>query len=114
MLGGAAAGDRQALVPARSAAVHASSAHADPVRSGFRRDGCFANVPRRADLCAQAGQEGFQQHGVAGWRAGRAGRRWRAALSLAGTVEVETAGEREQEAMDALLALIADKFGEGE
>jgi phosphocarrier protein len=29
-------------------------------------------------------------------------------------VEVETHGEREQEAMDALLALIADKFGEGE
>ena len=27
---------------------------------------------------------------------------------------VETDGEREQEAMDALLALIADKFGEGE
>lgn len=29
-------------------------------------------------------------------------------------VEIETIGEREQEAMDALLALIADKFGEGE
>ncbi|TWO68202.1 HPr family phosphocarrier protein [Caenimonas sedimenti] len=29
-------------------------------------------------------------------------------------ITVETAGEREQEAMDALLALIADKFGEGE
>lgn len=29
-------------------------------------------------------------------------------------VEVETHGEREQEAMTALLALIADKFGEGE
>ena len=29
-------------------------------------------------------------------------------------VELETNGEREQEAMDALLALIADKFGEGE
>ncbi len=29
-------------------------------------------------------------------------------------VMVETAGEREQEAMDALLALINDKFGEGE
>ena len=29
-------------------------------------------------------------------------------------VELETSGEREQEAMDALLALIADKFGEGE
>jgi phosphocarrier protein HPr len=29
-------------------------------------------------------------------------------------VMVETSGEREQEAMDALLALINDKFGEGE
>jgi len=29
-------------------------------------------------------------------------------------VEIETHGEREQEASDALLALIADKFGEGE
>ena len=29
-------------------------------------------------------------------------------------VGVETSGEREQEAMDALLALINDKFGEGE
>jgi phosphocarrier protein HPr len=29
-------------------------------------------------------------------------------------VELETDGDREQEAMDALLALIADKFGEGE
>ena len=29
-------------------------------------------------------------------------------------VTVETQGEREQEAMDALLALMADKFGEGE
>jgi phosphocarrier protein HPr len=29
-------------------------------------------------------------------------------------VTVETEGEREQEAMDALLALINDKFGEGE
>ena len=29
-------------------------------------------------------------------------------------ITVETDGEREQEAMDALLALIADKFGEGE
>ena len=27
---------------------------------------------------------------------------------------IETNGEREQEAMEALLALIADKFGEGE
>ena len=30
------------------------------------------------------------------------------------TVEIDTSGEREQEALDALLALIADKFGEGE
>ena len=30
------------------------------------------------------------------------------------TVELETAGELEQDAHDALLALIADKFGEGE
>jgi len=29
-------------------------------------------------------------------------------------VTVETSGEREQEAMEALLALMADKFGEGE
>ena len=29
-------------------------------------------------------------------------------------IEVETDGPREQEAMDALLALIADRFGEGE
>ena len=29
-------------------------------------------------------------------------------------IEVETSGEREREAMDALLALIGDKFGEGE
>ena len=30
------------------------------------------------------------------------------------TVQIETNGAKEQEAMDALLALIADKFGEGE
>ncbi len=30
------------------------------------------------------------------------------------TVEIETLGDREQEAMQALLALIADRFGEGE
>jgi phosphocarrier protein len=30
------------------------------------------------------------------------------------TVEIDASGEREQEALDALLALIADKFGEGE
>lgn len=36
------------------------------------------------------------------------------AAGLGSTVDIETAGEREQEAMDTLLALIADKFGEGE
>ncbi len=36
------------------------------------------------------------------------------AAGLGATVEVETIGEREQEAMDALLALISDKFAEGE
>ncbi|MDD2881222.1 MAG: HPr family phosphocarrier protein [Rhodoferax sp.] len=36
------------------------------------------------------------------------------AAGLGAQVEVETQGEREQDAMDALLALIADKFGEGE
>ncbi|MBU3739794.1 MAG: HPr family phosphocarrier protein [Rhodoferax sp.] len=36
------------------------------------------------------------------------------AAGLGSTVEIETEGEREQEAMDALLALIHDKFGEGE
>jgi len=30
------------------------------------------------------------------------------------TVEIDASGEREQEALDSLLALIADKFGEGE
>lgn len=30
------------------------------------------------------------------------------------TVEIDVSGEREQEALDSLLALIADKFGEGE
>jgi len=30
------------------------------------------------------------------------------------TVEIDVSGEREQEVLDALLALIADKFGEGE
>ena len=29
-------------------------------------------------------------------------------------VEIDASGEREQEALDALLSLIADKFGEGE
>ena len=36
------------------------------------------------------------------------------AAGLGAEVELETDGEREQEAMDALLALIHDKFGEGE
>ena len=36
------------------------------------------------------------------------------AAGLGTEIVVETNGEREQEAMDALLALIADKFGEGE
>ena len=36
------------------------------------------------------------------------------AAGIGTTVEIETNGEREQEAADALLALIADKFGEGE
>ena len=36
------------------------------------------------------------------------------AVGLGSTVLLETDGEREQEASDALLALIADKFGEGE
>jgi phosphocarrier protein HPr len=36
------------------------------------------------------------------------------AAGMGTEVEIETNGDREQEAMDALLALIADKFGEGE
>jgi len=36
------------------------------------------------------------------------------AAGMGSDVIVETHGEREQEAMDALLAMIADKFGEGE
>ena len=36
------------------------------------------------------------------------------AAGIGSEVDLETSGEREQEAMDALLALIADKFGEGE
>ena len=36
------------------------------------------------------------------------------AAGMGSTVEIDTHGEREQEALDALLALIADKFGEGE
>ena len=36
------------------------------------------------------------------------------AAGIGSSVDIETSGEREQEASDALLALIADKFGEGE
>ena len=36
------------------------------------------------------------------------------AAGLGSTVDVETDGADEQAAMDAILALIADKFGEGE
>ena len=36
------------------------------------------------------------------------------AAGLGSTVEIETDGAQEQEAMDAILALINDKFGEGE
>jgi phosphocarrier protein len=36
------------------------------------------------------------------------------AAGIGSTVDIDTSGEREQEAMDALLALISDKFGEGE
>ncbi len=36
------------------------------------------------------------------------------AAGLGAQVEIETDGAQEQEAMDALLALIADKFGEGQ
>jgi phosphocarrier protein HPr len=36
------------------------------------------------------------------------------AAGLGAEVELETDGEQEQQAMDALLALINDKFGEGE
>ena len=36
------------------------------------------------------------------------------AAGLGSTVDIETQGAQEQEAMDALLALINDKFGEGE
>ena len=36
------------------------------------------------------------------------------AAGLGSSVEIETQGDREREAMDALLALINDKFGEGE
>ena len=36
------------------------------------------------------------------------------AAGIGSTVEIETSGEQERAAMDSLLALIADKFGEGE
>jgi len=36
------------------------------------------------------------------------------AAGLGSTVVLETDGEREQDANDAILALMADKFGEGE
>ncbi len=36
------------------------------------------------------------------------------AAGIGSTVEIETSGEQEQEALTALLALISDKFGEGE
>ncbi|MBA2722118.1 MAG: HPr family phosphocarrier protein [Methylibium sp.] len=36
------------------------------------------------------------------------------AAGLGAEIEVETSGEREREAMDALLALIVNRFGEGE
>ncbi len=36
------------------------------------------------------------------------------AAGLGSEVTLETQGEREQEALDAILALMADKFGEGE
>jgi len=36
------------------------------------------------------------------------------AAGMSSVVTLETDGAREQEAMDALLALIGDKFGEGE
>jgi phosphocarrier protein HPr len=36
------------------------------------------------------------------------------AAGMGSEVAIEASGEKEQEAVDALLALIADKFGEGE
>jgi phosphocarrier protein HPr len=36
------------------------------------------------------------------------------AAGMGSEITIETAGEREQEAMDALLGLVAEKFGEGE
>ena len=36
------------------------------------------------------------------------------AAGMGSQIVIDTEGDREQEAMDALLAIIADKFGEGE
>lgn len=36
------------------------------------------------------------------------------AAGIGVTVEIETNGDREQEALDAIVALMNDKFGEGE
>ena len=36
------------------------------------------------------------------------------AAGIGSEVEIETSGDREQEALDAIVALIGDKFGEGE
>jgi phosphocarrier protein HPr len=36
------------------------------------------------------------------------------AAGIGSDVDIETHGEREQEAMEAIVALIADRFGEGE
>lgn len=36
------------------------------------------------------------------------------AAGIGVTVDIETDGEREQEALDAIVALMNDKFGEGE
>lgn len=36
------------------------------------------------------------------------------AAGMGSEIVIDTEGDREQEAMDALLAMIADKFGEGE
>ena len=44
----------------------------------------------------------------------RGDRRINAKSIMGVTVEVETIGEREQEALDAIVALMNDKFGEGE
>ena len=51
----------------------------------------------------------FGHHVAAGVVEGAAG-----TAGMGVEIEVETSGEREREAMDAVLALINDKFGEGE